>query len=605
MFETLRQEAVDMGVNIEKRANYVPHYSVSPPQYLARVQDKISQASKLVGKNASKFDAADIRKISNEMPELMDALALQSGRNIRVALEKSKGEASDGIVKMWHKGMADLMDTEQVGQRIATHAKSAMKRGEIGIPDFVREKDITKLLTGWTHSTFRHAHLKDGLGELGGIQKQYQEAGLENAARYIETVRKDLTGEWRDSSNLIYRMRRGLNQWKNKKEVALEDAALQLEKKGKIPEARALRARKTASQMVTGLVNTNNLYPYYLGLRPDAALRNLTQPITMSLPELGGGAYSVEKGIKAYVAAAKQLDEILGESKALQREGLLPGKWTGEAKDELYSVMESKLKGKPKEYIDMAHDVAMYMYTRSDIINRYVTKNLSEDIAADFAKGVKGADKFVRNLPLAYRVAIKKNPDQASRLIKQYMLSSTQFNYNRISMSEYGRTMGGLFSMFSKWPTTILGDVRSGIQRGKSGDLEASMAATRGFQRYVAPYIAVKTIGAMTNEEEQHPALKALTPKVSWTPGSSLKSFTDPASFATPPAFDIAGELVRGAASFGDAVEKGEDPIDAIKWKKIIDKGAALLPLTTYGKAAYKVDETFFDGELLPFNDDD
>lgn len=606
VFEQLRQQAVKMGVNIEKRANYVPHYSVSPAQYIARVQDKVGQASKLVGKNASKFTSADIVKISNEMPELMDALAMQGGRNIRIALENSKsGAGSEGIVKMWHRSMADLMDTEQVGQKIATQAKSALQRGRVGMPDFVREKDITKLLSGWTHSTFRHAFLKDGLGELGGIQKQYQEAGLENAGRYIETLRKDLTGEWRDSSNLMYRMRRGLNQWKDKKQVELETRALNLEKQGKMPEARALRARKTAGQLVTGLVNTNNLYPYYLGLRPDAALRNLTQPITMSLPELGGGTYSVAKGVKAYARAAKQVDEILTDPKTLQKEGLLPGKWTGEAKDELYNVMESKLQGKPKEFIDKAHDAAMYMYTRSDIINRYVTKNLSEDLAEDLAKGVKGAEKFVRNLPLSYRVAMQKNPDKTAHLIKQYMLSSTQFNYNRISMSEYGRTMGGLFSMFSKWPTTILGDIRSGVQRGKSGDLEASMAATKGFQRYVAPYIAVKLIGAMTDDEEQHPAVKALTPKMSWTPGSSLKSFTDPASFATPPAFDIAGELVRGAQSFGRAVEEGEDPIDAIKWKSIIDKGAALLPLTTYGKAALRGDKMFFNGELLPFNEEE
>ena len=85
-------------------------------------------------------------------------------------------------------------------------------------------------------------------------------------------------------------------------------------------------------------------------------------------------------------------------------------------------------------------------------------------------------------------------------------MSETQFNYNRTTLSEYGRYMGPVFTMFTKWPLSIAGDVRSKLLNEK----QYKKAATK----YLGPLAAFTAADAMLSPEafrdwdDRKPALR-------------------------------------------------------------------------------------------------
>ena len=96
-----------------------------------------------------------------------------------------------------------------------------------------------------------------------------------------------------------------------------------------------------------------------------------------------------------------------------------------------------------------------------------MAKRLSQSMAANpkFAKNVIAStdSPSFANKWKNREMPSKNSPDYAEFETDMISLinANTMFNYDRANMSGYGRTMGPLFSQFSKWPLMMLGKARA------------------------------------------------------------------------------------------------------------------------------------------------
>jgi hypothetical protein len=125
-------------------------------------------------------------------------------------------------------------------------------------------------------------------------------------------------------------------------------------------------------------------------------------------------------------------------------------------------------------------------------------------------------------------------------LIARNLLAETQFNYNRTSLSEYGRYMGPIFSVFSKWPTAIAGDI---IEKYKGGQ------TIRAAQKYLGPlsvlyaidfFVAPSTLPGALGEAAQS------TSRTDWTESDRMKHFLVGSGFRSWSPVSAAGSVITG-----------------------------------------------------------
>jgi hypothetical protein len=120
---------------------------------------------------------------------------------------------------------------------------------------------------------------------------------------------------------------------------------------------------------------------------------------------------------------------------------------------------------------------------------------MAETMARDLASGSKLANRAIARMPSWVQKEITRNPQQAAEIVAKYLNDATMYNYNRVSMSEYGRTMGPLFSAFSKWPTATVGEVVNEIR--SKGILKG---AARNWEKFVTPFLLLQSFDYMMGE---------------------------------------------------------------------------------------------------------
>jgi hypothetical protein len=223
---------------------------------------------------------------------------------------------------------------------------------------------------------------------------------------------------------------------------------------------------------------TNNVYVNFLGLNPKAVIRNTAQPYVLTAPSLAGSgnpkhvSRAMKYAMKAGAANAKDIRGGLGYNKMKRRlieSGHAPPEYTAEAKTYLEQVMRtnSPFTHAAQDLYKKAADKAMYFYEASDIINRNTTVHIAKQLADDFVRGDEVAKAMIKNMGAGYRSKIARatDPNEIRAIITDNLLSTTQFNYDRISLSEFGRSWGPIFSVFTKWPTSIAGDIITQMSR--------------------------------------------------------------------------------------------------------------------------------------------
>lgn len=460
-------------LSIPKRENYVPHMLKDTPELIRSFETK----KDAILQKAGVQDFAQIPKpIFNQLvlgdkdtQDLLSGLMLFDAKPIKSSQDlssrfKERLYSRDGRIS------------------IETKARAALEREGV-IPDFLKEKNLFKLADRWAGNTLRHLYLRQPVEKLGALSKVLTRAGADVESKYVSNLAQDLMGIRKGTAAESYVQSKV--QWQTGIDRLIEKSGGRDTTSGGF-----LTAVKAIPEMMEAL--TRQVYPNLLGLSPRAMIMNSTQLMTKTIPELGqeyGNIVALRAGANTAMNFKKQLARV----DAL---GLAPAEFVaagqraitdGIRRTALYNIPASAIRG--------MGEAAMALYTRLDAVNRALTLSMADTMIYDLGRGSKLAERSLLKMPTSVRKSVSNNittgnTDEATRTLAEYLNASTQYNYNRASMSEWGRTMGPLFSTFSKWPTATVGDIVETFRsRGLLG------GAVRNAEKYVAPLALLSGVG--------------------------------------------------------------------------------------------------------------
>lgn len=431
-------------------------------------------------------------------------------------------------------GLSKLYDTEAVSKINAV----ASSLDNYKIPNLIQEQDQAKKILKYSMSELRSSLLKDPTSRFrmqAEVLRGKDSFAYDYAKRHVQNIMNAESG-------IVRRLLDHRHLTENIKRV----------KEGKKPKS------VNVADFVDAL--GAQMYPYYLGLRVDAPIRNMLQPYLLTARSGPDMAYLFKKAIDGTIYNLK----TKGLTDDLARAGFTPPKFKGETNEILVNGLKSGLDSKLKRVGDSLGDAAMHFYSKSDIVNRKTTYGMGVSIAKDFLAGSPKAANYIRSMPRSYKNRVlqakKTDPDKVQDIIADYLLSTTQFNYNKVALSEYGRFAGSAFSAFTKWPTSILGDVAYNYSRGNKTHFLA--------KKYLYPMAAAQMVEAsLVDYRKENPEFGAIMGKnfANWAPGASLGAFYDYSLLRPPGGTQLIRSAKQTAAGVKKLAEGDEEGLSTIR----------------------------------------
>lgn len=573
------------------KRNYIPRYAVDEDQFILRMEKRRGEIEKAMGRELNSMDPRTLedwidatRRAGTNSPENEYLRALDI-----MLPEGHQVETAEQLA-------AAIFQSEnyrKVGRSLRLNAPSLQRR-EDALPEFLRETDLAKLLDKWGRTMTKEVYYRRGIDRLRAYEKALRESGRTSAANYIGNLATDLVvGPNRGFAGVTRDMMTGMRVWGNRKA-----------EKATNPITKAYYSSVgELGNLIT--IGSANMYPFFLGLRPDAVLRNMTQPFLVTAPEIaavGNRKYGYSLALKAQLDTMADILSGKGEiAKHLRDTGRLPAEFRGEMTEAIQQGMleDPGLRkvalrwGKKK--LDQLGQAAMYFYSASDTYNRAVTYSMAKRMASDITKGGRGGESAlaaIRQMPRSYQRELGQalaagNESALRETLADYLLSKTQFNYNRAAMSDYGRYMGGMFSMFSKWPTSMYGDAVDMI----TGNVPRDDRLARIGIKYLGPLASAMALETFLLEDarEENPWVRKLAGGniATATPASSLEPFIT-GEFGQPPILSVPGSIYSAATS--------------ADWDKLPEKAANGIASITPGGVIWKF---YTDWYPLLFGEDE
>lgn len=454
-------------LSIPKRDNYVPHILASTEDLLAKINDRIEQVKQLVSNTSGR----QIDDLAQMTPQEWKQLATsQPLKELTEALKVFDSRQATNPADLSAR-LKDTFNTRAGRLKLETVARAALER-QGQIPMWMRETNLYKLADKWSGNTLRHLYLRRDMDAFRSIANRLDKAGAELEASYVRNLLSDLNGIRKGT--MAERVRQG--------ELEYQQYIDRMADKASGPVSRGAMAVAKAIPTILGDIN-KQVYPNLLGLSPRALLMNATQTISKTAPELGTkyGYTTLMRGALQAVLNRRTM------MRRLEQQGFVPAEYVSKYRQAVADgIRRSSLYSIPNETLNAMGNAAMYFYTKMDAVNRAIALGTADMMASDLAKGSKLAQESLRKFPASVQrqVAKASNEQEIADILASHLNASTQYNYNKASMSEYGRVMGPLFSTFSKWPTATLGEmVQEYRQRG------LVKGTLRNAEKYAAPLL--------------------------------------------------------------------------------------------------------------------
>lgn len=500
-------------LTLKQKTNYVPHMLVDFPEYIVRMRRQSNYILNKVG--AKSWD--EVTDLDRPVvKEFVRALNLSKVGGAELNSGRAIGWALDEATKITARSSAE------------SKASALFERQE-AIPKFLLETDVRKLLDRYAVRTFRHLYMRNHIRKLGDLSKVAADAQDGMVAKEIMNLQQDLLG----GAN------RGPSAWGQNLSTWLAVKAREEAAKTNNAAAKWIwESAEAAPDILSSL--SNNIYANALGLNVKAFVRNLSQPMVMTAPELAGmspaaHALTQKLGLRATASVWRDIATRKSISQDLIDEGFISEKFIDAGRDYLNRGVQQTWSG-PAKAVNKLSDWAMTLYTASDIINRQVTRRMARDLAKLYTSGDTRVVEMVKRLPKSYRTRLAADPTSADKYLADYLMSNTQFNYDRANMSEFGRTMGKLFSVFTKWPTAVAGDIYKKTVTGQTDE---------ALIKYLGPLLFFYMADAATPEkvkrDGRYDKLVGRGGFTSWAPGMSIKSLLT-GGIMSPPIAQVAGE---------------------------------------------------------------
>ena len=493
----------------------LPQKLVRPTDYVLKMKTKYAELQDTI----ASLSADNIKAISNKnVPKGMDPAVAESIRDfmrgVEIVRPTTKIQDAASLVKAYK----EVTQTGGAGVKLHSIASTTMERTE-AIPDFLREKNIFRLMDRYTSDTLKNVYLRQPLERLMKSATLLDKTGAKVEAAFVKRYVADMLGM------RAFSMAR-LGQEVRTAFVNTLDTVFSKAIKDPVRREKAVRMVASFPEAMASL--QYNIYPNVLGLNIRAHIAQLTQPLFKTAPELGGEygyravarsyltttmqmMQTIKAGVGAKFGAGTLPPDVFAKLKAL---GLEPKSYTRENLDAIEKGLELT-HGLSKANRAMS-DFILKTYSSMDSLNRAATLNVSERIVRDLNNNVPGAVKAVSKMPLAVKrqiIEAKGNPAAQLKAIAVHLNSATQFNYSKAAISELGTIVGPFLSTFTKWPLATAGDIAADIRTKGIG-----RGSVRVLEKYGAVYAMASLADsllymAVTGDAEVWPDWKEAGPR--------------------------------------------------------------------------------------------
>jgi hypothetical protein len=460
-------------LSIPERANYIPKMIKKTEEATSILTDKLSAVEKQIPEinQLSKKELYSLAKDNADVKDLIDT-------SIMMGKKFDNGRSLTNNIR-------ELTSTRRGSLNMETKARAALAR-EGEIPDFLLEKNVYKLMDMWTANTVRHLYLRNSIDKLATASKVLGKAGADVESKYVADLVKDIMGVRQGTMAEAYLQSKVFIDRKL-------DSIIKQFGKDSIPGGVAISA-KAIPDMLNAM--TRQIYPNMLGyFSPRAVLQNATALFTKVAPEIGG-IYGYKEVLRGATYAALNFKRL---SQKAANMGTVPDEFIRKGEQAIAEgIQRSALYQIPAKALDGMAKAGMTAYQASEKMNRVTVLALGELLAKDIAAGRPGALKSLAKFPPSVRSAVKKagSTEEVGNLLGAYLNDVTQYNYNRLTMSEFGRTAGPFFSTFSKWPTATAGEILYELET--KGALKGS---TRLAEKFIAPLLLLQGVDVMLGAE--------------------------------------------------------------------------------------------------------
>ena len=441
LFTYLRNTANEMGGGIQEIKNYVPKLRLPFVEYRSKLKQVVA-------------DTLGVKELNIQALSEEDFLKLKGTSNqnkLLTEIESLSNSKINNVDELKFNLQSLLRDSSSLNDALRTTSfAQAVRTG--GIPDWALDKNVTRLALRWTQNTFQHLALRDTVRDLTSVSQIADKAGQTQIALYVRNLTADVLGR-----------RKGTLDFLVKRSIENTQANL-IEKSEKTNSTLLKYLYQGAASFVDLMpVMQQQAYPNFLGLNPKSAGQNVMGFFYQNTPELGG-----ELGGRAVLEASVDVAAFFKKGgnmgKYLVDQKILPKQWDGEMVEALKSgVQEASAVKLTRAALNASTKTLMFAFTKAEQLARLQTHFQAKRLSKYIMDDPRLAEKLrTRISSQTYRTLIgdaidKKNPQLLEEHMDRYLQSTNLFNYDKINMSEYGRFMGPLFSMFSKWPTATAG----------------------------------------------------------------------------------------------------------------------------------------------------
>lgn len=517
LYDSIQESANNAGLEIGDVDNYVTRVTKSPADLITSIRQRARKYIKPDG-NVSGNIWRD-NELLSVLQTIDGSKITETSQNWRLEVKRIINSLDDPETLQKRKG--------------GFNASAAFERSEDAMPEFIREQDIGKVLMTYATNLGNAIYMDPAIRQLEIRVPALKTLGQKNTAQWLERQIGSLSGQ-----------KSGFLQWVSNQEVRWKthiDQVLDTQELSKL-QTGSLKAARFAPDLISW--GMSQIYPNYLGFSLKAVTRNLSQTQLLTAGEVGGD-YGHRIAMRAAVETALDRRRGINLQKALEAQGLHPGEHITEGMNVLHNELDKTLIGGLVRAADGVGKVGMWMYGKTDAINRYMTMKMSKRVAKDIEAAMANTGKhtrdqraalaFMKKMPAGYRNELYKaarDGKGVERGITEYLLSTTQFDYGPQAMSEFGQTFGRFASMFTKWPAMVAGDVHY---------LATTKQYAKAAEKYLAPFAALAAVDLWLDESKKDERLRAVLGRnmKEWSPVASLK-------VSMPPALEIAGNVGKG-----------------------------------------------------------
>lgn len=448
---------------VKKNAGDIPLVPLEYERLVPALHKEVAAALSSAGAtDLSSLTAKQVRGLSGPAWDRV----VSAVKWVHASLDR-KGTAEEFLKKASGRDIQALLN-DALSNPGSLYANDKMVRRYLGevlphnVPGFLQEDDMYRAFSRGTSAVLQYVYARGPISAMKASAKLLRSAGGTRDADYLDRLVGHVTGArqglW---GNFAAKSQAAYNTWVD----SVTDAV-----PGKVAKD-AVQALKVIPDVMSFVVR-DVLHPAVLGMRADQGVINLAQPAFRLIPYMGA-EYGTDNLGRAYARLMKD-PKLMGE--ALERGGHIAQDHVQSFNDAATSAIRHRYRNSmPAKAVQAALSASMAWVRATERITRAIAVESGKILADDVARGVPAALAAFKKLPTSIRSGYDKlSPERQAQLLSEYINQKISLSYNKHSMSEYGRTLGPLFSAFTKWPTTVYGELHADIRQ--KGAIEGGKA---------------------------------------------------------------------------------------------------------------------------------